>query len=163
MRPSFASAVLLALTLAPAAYAQVSCSDVSRLNAEALDDFDEIAGDEIDDDFYESTFRLGGAEECSVSYDWDSIHSCLWIYRDYASAIAAFNAQNSAVSRCLTGWGARSSGAETAARGGHRTLAVNYYEGSGTYVDVEWAVVLEEHTDSTGLHYDVYVETAYLL
>jgi hypothetical protein len=162
MKLALASTALLGLTLAPAAYAQVSCSEVSRLNAEALDDFDEIAEDEIDDDLYDPSFWLNGAEECSIDYSWDSVYSCLWIYPDYTSASAAFSSQKSAVSYCLSGWSSRPGTPDSTATDGYRTLSVTYYEGSGTYADVEWVVVLEEHTESTGLHYHVYVEAAYI-
>jgi hypothetical protein len=155
-------AALAGLTLAPGAWAQVTCSDVGRLNSLALDDFDDIAEDEIDDDLYETSFSLAGAEECSIDYGWDSVYSCMWVYSDYASASAAFGSQRSSVSYCLSGWSTRSGTPDATATDGYRTLAVNFYEGSGSYIDVEWAVVLEEHAEAGNLHYHVFVETAYL-
>jgi hypothetical protein len=63
----------LALALAPAAHAQVTCSDVSRITAYAADDFDDIIGDEVDDDYYKATYSVAGAAECTLDFGWDSV------------------------------------------------------------------------------------------
>jgi hypothetical protein len=161
MKLALASAALLGLMLAPSAYAQITCSDVNTLNSEALDDFDELAEDEIDDDLYETAFWLDDADDCTIDYSWDSVHSCQWSYVSYSSASAAWSSYASSVGNCL-GWTSKSLSAESQATDGKRLLNGTMFTGSGRYADVEWAVVLEEHTQSDGTHYDLYVETAYI-
>ncbi len=151
----------LALVLAPVARAQASCSDVSSLNAYGLDDFDEIAEDEIEEDLYDTSYVISGAEECSIDYAFDSVYSCLWVYSDYSAASAAWNSQLSSLGNCLAGW-TSSPASATEAKDGYRTLQGMYYSGSGTYLDMEWAVILEEHVSDTGTDWHVWVDVAYL-
>lgn len=154
-------ATSIALTLAPAAYAQVSCSEINRINTESLDDFEGITGEEIDDEVYKATYKLSGADDCSVSYEWDSIYSCGYQFSSFASASDARNSLASAIGSCLPGWQSKSVPAEAAASDGWRTLTGTLYSGTGTYEELEWASVLEEHTDTSGTHYHVWVELAY--
>ncbi|CAM9988725.1 unnamed protein product, partial [Phaeothamnion confervicola] len=94
---------LAPVTLAPSAHAQVTCSEVSQLNAYGLDDFDAIAGEEIDDELYKTSYALPGAIDCSIDYGFDSIYTCTWVFSTYTDAAAAWNAQVGAVSSCLSG------------------------------------------------------------
>lgn len=162
MKLALASAALLGLALAPAAYAQVSCSEVRRVIEESEYDFDEITGAKIEEDYYKATFSLSGADECTIDYEWDSIYSCGFQYQSYASATAAWNAQAAAVSSCLAGWAPSSVTPEsTATNNGYRVLMGALYVGSGAFEDLEWAVVLEEHAETGSTHYHLWVELAY--
>jgi len=154
-------AASIVLTLAPAAYAQVSCSEINRINTEGLDDFEDITGDKVDDDLYRATYKLSGADECNLDYEWDSIYSCSYQFSSYASASDARNSMAAIVGSCLPGWTSSSVTPESTATDGWRTLVGTLYAGSGTYEDMEWATVLEEHTDTNGTHYHVWVELAY--
>jgi hypothetical protein len=155
-------AASLALALAPAAYAQVTCSEISRLNASGLDDFDDIAEDEIDDEVYDTSFTLGGADECSIDYAFDSIYACLWVFDTYASASAALNSHFNAVASCLPAWTREALTSSAANSNGIRTLQGMTYAGAGGNADLEWAVYLEEHTFDATTDWHVWVGVAYL-
>jgi hypothetical protein len=163
MKLALASAALLGLTLAPAAYAQVSCSEVSRLNAEADTDFEDISGEETDVDLYQATYKISGARECMVDLEYDSIYSCEWQYSSYSDASSALSSQVSSLGYCLSGWSAPKSITpdSTADSDGYRSIAGTYWEGKGDFVDMEWMVELEEHADSNGTHYHLWVDLAY--
>ena len=157
--PALAS---LALALAPAAHAQVSCSEVSAVIGYAEDDFEDISGDEIDDDLYEATFALNGSQECSVDYTLDSVYSCLWVFDSQAAAASAYTTQYSTVSRCLSGWTTKDMTPEATANAGYRVLQGAFVTGSGDASDLEWAVILEEHTVDSATDWHVAVGLAYL-
>ncbi len=162
MKTALVSAALVGLMLAPAAYAQVTCSNVTRLLSEAQTDFEDITDDEIDDDYYEASYWIGDADECTIDYSLDSVYTCTWVYSSYSSAQAEFNSDLSSVSSCLSGWSTKAVSPDATATDGYRTLGGTRFVGSGTYIDLEWVVELEEHTDSEGLHYHVWVDLAYL-
>jgi hypothetical protein len=86
---------------APAASAQASCADLTRLLAEAETDFDDIAGEQVDVDYFDTTFRLPGAQECLIDYAWDSIYSCVWRFSDEAAATQFARAQIATMRSCL--------------------------------------------------------------
>jgi len=162
MKYSLALAALLGLTLAPAAYAQISCSEVRKIIADAEDDFDGITGAKIEEDFYKATYNLTGAQECTVDNEFDSIYSCGYQYGPYSTAYSAWSSRLAEIGSCLSGWKVTGVPADAKADDdGYRTLTGSLYEGSGDYEDLEWAVVLEEHTDTSGTHYHVWVELAY--
>lgn len=161
MKLLLALAAIGGLALAPAANAQVSCSDINRINTEGLDDFGGITGEEIDDEHNKATYKLSGADDCSLNYEWDSVYSCGYQFSSYASASDARNALAGAISSCLPGWQSKTVPAEAAATAGWRTLTGTLFAGTGTYEDLEWASVLQEHTDTSGTHYHVWVELAY--
>jgi hypothetical protein len=164
MKLAFASAALLGLTLAPAAYAQVTCSEVSRLLSEVESDFENISGEEIDDYLFEATFSISGAYDCQVDLDWDSVYFCEWQYTSYSAAAAAMSSHAAALGYCLSGWKSGSMTADTAAdEEGYRTLGGTFWAGTGAYEDMEWDVELEEHTDSNGTHYHVWIGLIYYL
>lgn len=165
MKRALASAALLGLTLAPGAYAQITCSEVNRLIVESDVDFEDIAGEEIDDELYRATFRLAGATACEIDLEFDSVYYCDFPYQSYGDASAALGSQVAALGYCLTssGWSAPKAlkTDSTADSDGYRTIAGTYWEGTGKNVDLEWAVELEEHRDSNGLHYHLWVDLAY--
>jgi hypothetical protein len=162
---ALASAALLGLSLAPVAYAQISCSDVNRLIEESDVDFEDIAGEEIDDYLYRATFRIAGANSCEVDLDFDAVYYCDWQYQSYGDASAALSSQVAALGYCLSssGWSApKSLKTDSAADSdGYRTIAGTYWEGTGSNLDLEWAVELEEHRDSNGMHYHLWIDLVY--
>lgn len=162
MKTALVSAALVGLMLAPAAYAQVTCSDVSRLLSEAETDFEDITDEEIDDDYFDASYRIGDADECTIDYSLDSVYTCSWVYSSYSSAQVEFSSDLNSVSSCLSGWSAKALTPDASATDGYRTLVGTRFVGSGDYEDMEWVVELEEHTDSDGLHYHVWVDLAYL-
>ena len=161
MKLTLALAAICGLVLAPAANAQVSCSEINRINTEGLDDFEGIAGAKVDDDHYRATYKLSGADECNLNYEWESIYSCGYQLSSYASASDVRNSLAGAVSSCLPAWKSRSATPEATATDGWRTLTGTLYSGTGAYEDLEWAAVLTEHTDASGTHYHVWMELAY--
>ena len=161
MKRALTLAVTLGLILAPAAYAQATCSEIVRINSEALEDFDAIAGEEIEGDLYEASVWLSGAGDCNIDYEFDSIYSCLYQFESYDSAAAALNANLAAVGSCLAGWTSSSVTPDSEAKEGYRTLSGTLHAGTGDYEDMEWAVILEEHTGTHGTDYHVWVQLAY--
>lgn len=89
------------MVCAPAAAAQASCDDIKRLLEMAEVDFDDVAGEELDDDYYRSTLVLPGASGCFIDYSWDSTFVCGWTLPDEASAMRAVAAQTQTLRACL--------------------------------------------------------------
>jgi hypothetical protein len=152
----------LALALAPAAHAQVSCSEISSVTGYSKDEFDDIIGEEVDDDYYKATYSISGATECTLDFGWDSVYQCIWVYNSQSAASAAYHAQRGAVAACLPGWTADPMTPSATATDGYRTLEGVFYAGAGSNVDLEWGVFLEEHTSTNGTDWHVAVGLAYL-
>jgi hypothetical protein len=164
MKLALASAALLGLTLAPGAWAQISCTEVNRLISESDNDFEDISGEEVDLDLYEATYNVAGAKECLVDLEWDAVYSCEWQYAYHSDASSALSSHVAALGYCLgSGWSAPKSMKvdSTADSNGYRTIAGTIWDGTGKYADMEWAVELEEHTDSNGTHYHLWVDIVY--
>lgn len=161
MKQMLVLAAIAGLFLVPAAHAQVNCSEINRLNGEAFDDFDAILGEELDDGLYRATYTLTGAGSCSVNYEWDSVYSCEYQFADYSAASGTRDSLAATIAACLPGWPSAGVTTDSAATDGYRTLAGTRFAGSGTYADLEWVSVLEEHTDTNGTHYHVWVELGY--
>ncbi len=155
--------VAIGLILTPTAYAQATCSEIARINLEATEDFDAITGDEIEDALYRASVSLSGAVECTISHEWDSIYTCLYQFESYASASAAWTAHVAAVSTCLADWKPGSMNPDSAPTDGYRILSGTRYTGAGDYTDMDWAVILQEHTGTHGTDYHVLVELVYWL
>ncbi len=98
-----AAAALAGVVFAPIAQAQASCEDIANILAAAESDFEDVLGDEIDDELFESTLVLAGARECTVAYDWDSAYLCVWQTPDEASAKRMVDTQLATLRACLTG------------------------------------------------------------
>ena len=162
MKAAVAIAAGLALALAPAAYAQVMCSEISRVSNAAMDEFEDITGAEIEDDLYKATFSIAGATECTVEYSFDSVYSCLWVYDSEAAALAAYSTQSGAVGACLSSWTRRDDNDTGDASDGLRYIRGVYYAGSGAQSDLEWGVFMEEHRTATVTDWHVWVALAYL-
>ena len=163
MKLALALCATLGLVLAPAAYAQVSCSEFARITSEGLGDFSAITGDEVQDDLYESSVWLSGADDCGIGMEWDSIYTCLYQFDSYASASASLSTHLAELSSCLAGWAPSSIAADDIADDGFRTLSGTRYSGTGDYEDMDWAVILQEHTGEHGTDYHVLVELVYWL
>jgi hypothetical protein len=157
------AAAAAALVLAPAAYAQATCSAISSLNGHALDDdFDSILGDEIDEEYYYALVNLDGATECTIEYGFDSIYTCMWVFDTQAEAAVALSSQISVMGSCLSGWSRETATPEANSNNGFRLLDGVYFSGSGNHADLEWAAVTEEHTADEGTDWHVLVGLAYL-
>jgi hypothetical protein len=163
MKLAHTLSVVIGLILTPTAYAQPTCSEFARITSEALEDFDAIIGEEIETDSYKASVWLSGAGECQIDYEWDSIYTCLYQFESYASASAAWDAQHAALGSCLAGWAPTSMTPESEAPDGYRTLSGTRYTGSGDFVDMDWAVILQEHTGTHGTDYHLLVELVYWL
>jgi hypothetical protein len=163
MKLVFASAALLGLSLAPAAYGQITCSEVNRLLSEAEYDFEDIEGAEIEDYYYKATYNISGANECTIDIEFDSVYSCEWQYYSQSDASAAMSSHIASLGYCLSGWSAPSSmsAQPSADSNGYRRIAGTFWEGKGDFIDLEWAVELEEHNDSSGTHYHLWVDLVY--
>jgi hypothetical protein len=147
---------------APMAHAQAVCSDVPKLVDYALDDFDDIIDEEVSDDLYSTTEMLANAAECGVSYEFDSVYACMWIYDNAAAAGAAYNAQVSALAPCLaSGWTPATPVMGNPANG-LTPLSKAVYDGEDDNTDLEWTVMMEEHQQD-GIHdWHVWVALSYL-
>jgi hypothetical protein len=162
MKSAIPMAVGLALALAPVALAQVTCSEMSRVAEYSKDDFEDIEGDQVDDDYYKATYSFSGAAECTLDFGWDSVYTCLWLYDSQAAASAAYHAQRGAVAACLPGWSTDPMTPAATATNGYRTLDGVFYVGAGSNVDLEWGVYLEEHASANGTDWHVTIGLAYL-
>lgn len=163
MKRAHILSMAIGLMLAPAAYAQPACSEFARITAEALEDFDTITGDEVGSHLYKATVWLSGAGECQIDFDWDSIYTCLYQFESLASASANLDSHQAAISSCLAGWQPTSMMPESESQDGFRSLSGTRYTGTGEYADMDWAVVLQEHTGTHGTDYHVLVELIYWL
>ena len=162
MKSAIPVAVGLALALAPAAHAQVACSEITRVTKSAPDDFEDLKGEEIEDDLFKAKFNLAGASECTVEYSFDTVYSCLWVYVTEADASTAFGAQSAALAACLPAWTRRDDNDTGNFSDGLRYLRGVYYAGSGDQSDLEWGVFVEEHRAPTVTDWHVWVALAYL-
>ena len=153
----------LGLVLTPAAYAQVSCSEFARITSEGLGDFSAIAGDEVQDDLYESSAWLSGADDCGIDWELDALYTCLYQFDSYASASASWSAHLVELSSCLAGWEPSDIAVDEVADDGFRKLSGTRYSGTGDYEDMDWAVILQEHTGAHGIDYHVVVELVHWL
>jgi hypothetical protein len=154
-------AIAAALASAPIAHAQVTCTDVSRIVAAAGEDFESLAGDEIDDELYKSTYLIAGANDCSVDLFLDAIHSCIWNFPSQADAIQAYNTNVAAIAPCLSAWKASAMKIEADPVDGSRLVAGMSYVGSGDFEFLEWVIVLEEVISGKPTPYRLWVELVY--
>ncbi len=99
----FAAATAIAvLALAPAAHAQAVCDDIARVLHEAEDNFGGAIGDEIEEDFYGTTFMLPGADVCRIAFDLDSMFYCTWQFPSEAAMVNFLDSQIAEMRACLT-------------------------------------------------------------
>ena len=155
------AAIAAALASAPIAHAQVTCADVSRITAASGEDFESLAGDEIDDDLYESTYLIAGANDCSVDLFLDAIHSCIWTFSSQADAVQAYNTNVAAIAPCLSAWKASAMKIEAEPVDGSRLAAGTSYVGSGDFEYLEWVVVHEEVVSGKPAPYRLWIELVY--
>jgi hypothetical protein len=156
------AAAAAALAFAPAAYAQATCSAINSLHEQALEDFDSIVGDEIEEEYYYALVNLDGATECTIEYSFDSIYTCMWVFDTQAEAAVALSSQISTMGSCLSGWSRETATPEANSTNGFRLLDGVYFSGSGNHIDLEWAAVTEEHIADEGTDWHVLVALAYL-
>ncbi len=155
-------AAAIGFALAPMAHAQAVCSDVPKFADYALNDFDDIADEEIGDDLYSATEEFANASECGISYEFDSTYVCMWVYDNVVSANAAYNTQVSTLAPCLaSGWRLATPLLGEPANG-ITPLSKTVYDGEGDNADLEWTVLMEEHEEAATHDWHVWVAISYL-
>lgn len=155
-------AAAIGFALAPVAHAQAACSDVPTLVDYALNDFDDITDEEISDDLYSVTETLANADECGVSYEFDSTYACMWVYDSAASARAAYDAQMSALASCLAAGWTRGDPAPGDPASGYTEISKAIYDGEGDNSDLEWTFQMEEHQEGDTHDWHIWVALSYL-
>ena len=148
MKSAIPIAAGLALALAPAAHAQVICSEIDRVSKSAPGDFKDLKGQETEDDLFRAKYSLPGARECTLEYSFDTTYSCVWTYSTEEAATAAYNAQVMAVGGCLPTWERRDDNDSGNFSDGLRFVRGLYFAGIDNQSDLEWGVFMEEHKSS---------------
>lgn len=161
MKLASAAVAVAALASAPVAHAQITCTDVNLITTAASDDFTDLAGDEVDDDLYESTYLIAGANACSIDLFLEAVHSCVWNFASQSDAIRTYNANVAAIAPCLSAWKAGAMKIDEVPLDGARVTAGMSYVGSGAFEYLEWLVVLEEVVSGSPSPYRLWVELAY--
>lgn len=160
---TFKPALLLAAALAaaPLAHAQaaVSCSDVEDTLVEAMFDFEDVVGEQIDEFVFDSDLTLPGASACTLQLDMDSVLFCLWNHDSEASARLAYNQLSATVSACLPSWSTDSVLDEAPIP--QTALAYSLRSGSGDFADMEVMVHLDRYEGDGQVTYEVWYELAY--
>jgi hypothetical protein len=157
-----AIAALLGLTLAPAAYAQVSCAEMSSIMREAGNDFEDISGEEVDDGVYEATEQIGGADECYVDVAVYPAYYCLFQHEYADSAYDSYGYRLRELRNCLGGWKQTALREEPPLDGdGFRDLEGYNFTGPAGYEGFDWLVRVEQHIEDDEAHYHVRVELSY--
>ena len=132
------------LALAPAAHAQVACSEIDRVSKSAAGDFKDLKGPETEDDLFRAKFSLAGARECTLEYSFDITYACLWTYPTEEAATVAYNTQVVAVGGCLPAWERRDDNDSGNFSDGLRFVRGLYFAGLDDQSDLEWGVAMEE-------------------
>jgi hypothetical protein len=70
---------LVSHLLAPCAAAQVTCAEIRAVMTAAEDDFGAFEGERSART--QITFALPRAETCTLEYEFDSIFSCLFVFK----------------------------------------------------------------------------------
>jgi hypothetical protein len=98
----------LALALAPAAHAEISCVELTLVLQSGLSNFEQLKGapDKGEKDIWFASFSLPGAGECDVikgaAGAW--FYSCAVGSKTEARATSAFNESLASVASCLSSW-----------------------------------------------------------
>jgi hypothetical protein len=101
-------AASLALALAPAAHAQISCVELTLVLQSGLSDFEQIKGapDKDEENVWRSSFSLPGAGQCYVlkgkADAW--VYTCDSVFKGESTAASAFDASVASVASCLSSW-----------------------------------------------------------
>lgn len=162
MKISTALAAAATMFLTPVAQAQIDCANVGALVEAAYDDFDALAGDEIEEDVFKAESLLGGSTDCNVAYsDWDTVYTCLWVFGSEAEADANFGGLTSTFRACLSGWES-SVGTPGEPEGEYTPLKGYIIAGKGDFADMEWYLELDRHTFGDGTDWHVYAALSYL-
>jgi hypothetical protein len=150
--------VLAGLALAPAAYAQVDCSEIRRVMDEAQNDFARIKGDKIETDFYHSRYEIGGSHDCTIDLSLTPSYTCDFQFDRPDWAYTPYNLRLGEVRRCLSNWKQTDIKGQPYRDEGYRMLEGVRFEGSGDYAGIEWAVFIQQHMQNGQAHYHVSVE-----
>lgn len=156
-----AIAALFGLVLAPAAHAQISCAEMSGVMREAGNDFDDIAGAEIEDGVYEASLEIGGARECYVDVLVWASYYCLFQHEHPDTAFSAYGYRLSELRNCLSDWKQVAIPEDSPIDDGYRNLEGVRFTASDDNDGFEWLVVVEQHIVDGEAHYHVRVELSY--
>lgn len=154
-------ALALAFALAPAAHAQLSCDDVRRLNAAVLDDFESIAGEEVDDGIFRTSVHMAGAKSCAIDLFFEAVHSCSWNFSTEQAAVDAYNVNVATLASCISGWSQHGADPDATPSDDVRKIAETHFAGGGEYDGIEWQVSVEQDTGASSAGYRLWVELIY--
>ena len=155
------AAVVSGLALAPAAYAQGSCSDITRTVNEARSDFVSITGEELADFSYAATFEMPNASACTISVEWDSLYQCLWVHETESAARTTFDALTSTAASCLAGWKTESVLDELPLP--ETAVAHLVRSGADDFQDIEVLIHLNRYEEQGQVDWEVWYEVYYYL
>jgi hypothetical protein len=104
-------AVAAALAIAPVAQAQASgCPLLQGIVDGAAAGFPELRGEELSEDWFESTLYMTGADECSVNTGDSNLFYCVWGFDTPEAANSLATALSDAGKECLAGWALEDTG-----------------------------------------------------
>lgn len=119
----------VAIALAPiAAHAQPSCKEVNTIIAEAPHGFRALRGDELEEDYFESTAWLKYADECGVDVSFVDLFVCTWNF-DPAMARNNYDAFAKHLPSCLPGWDQKDAAGKDSLKGTTIETGVSFGEG----------------------------------
>jgi hypothetical protein len=156
-----AVAVAACLALAPVAQAQVACADIDLTVNAALEDFEPILGEELDDFNYATSFEMPGASACTIAVEWDALYQCLWVYGSEAEARATYNALTGVAASCLSDW--KPEGVLEDLPLPETAVAHMVRSGAGDYLDMEVLIHLNRFEEQSDVTWEIWYEVIYYL
>jgi hypothetical protein len=162
MKSIVAGLAVAALALSPAAFAQATCTDIDRLLYESELDFEDIAGEAFDVDYYDATFVLPGAELCEIDLEWDAIYICFWRFSSEWAAVEFVDRQTSAMRSCLDSAWTQSVIGPNDEDNEWRLLKGASFEGDDEYIDLYFDVRADTTVENGQNVYEVELSLTYL-
>lgn len=154
-------AIAAALVLAPMAQAQVSCSEISALMEAATEDFDSVAGEEVDDGVYAATAKLNAANDCQVTFDLSSTYACIWVYDSLDTAREDYGMQTQALGQCLGEWDREAFTPSSDDPAYKRLEGASFFQTDDDGAEMTWVAYVEEHLDGDARDWHVWVGLDY--
>lgn len=137
-----------AMVLAPVAHAQqTGCPLIKSIVAGASGGFNDLRGEEIDEDWYDSKVWLADAEECGIELSDGAEFYCTWGFPNPAAASSKTVFLSEAVKLCLPDWKVE----DIAGRKSFNNLTINKgvaMTGSGPATDTVLEVFAETYENS---------------
>lgn len=135
MRAAAVSAIVLALT--PLAHAQSGCDLIAGILGEATTGYVTILGDRFDDNWYDTSSYLDGADECAIGIGAQgSVYECVWSETTAATADRRLDTLETLAKGCLAGWDRISIAGETSTNGLKIGRGYSYRENSKFSVEL---------------------------